>query len=106
MRWSPAARSSCAFPTTEHSEPVGAVRRPGRQAGISTIMFVLALFWTMVILVLFVQIPIVGYTWEVAGYAAYASARSRISGKLFNGDYKDVADTVMKNSLPGGWGSP
>jgi hypothetical protein len=67
-------------------------------------MFIMTLFWTLVILLVFVQIAVVGYTWQVTGYAAYASARSRITGKLFNSDYKDVADTVLKNSLPEGWG--
>jgi hypothetical protein len=82
--------------------PARSIRRG--QEGASTVMFVLTLFWTMVSLFLFIQIALIGYTWEVTGYAAYASARSRITGELFNGDYKDVANTVMKNSLPEGWG--
>ncbi len=74
------------------------------EAGATTIDFVFALFWTFVVLFAFVQIALVGYTWQVTGYAAYASARARIVGKLFNGDYKDVAENVMERSLPDNWG--
>ena len=68
-------------------------------------MFILTLFWTLVFLLIFLQFALIGYTWQVTGYAAFASARARIVGKLFNDDYKDVAENVMKGSLPDNWGS-
>ena len=76
-----------------------------REAGTTTISFIVTLFWTLVILLIFLQFSLIGYTWQVTGYAAYASARARIVGRLFNTDYKDVAENVMKGSLPKGWGS-
>ena len=101
-----AAGAVCAVPEdAPRSDGRPGARRRAGQAGTTTVMFVLTVFWAVVILVIFVQVALIGYTWEVTGYAAYASARSRITGKLFNDDYKHVADTVMKNSMPAGWGS-
>jgi hypothetical protein len=74
------------------------------QKGWATLSFLFTLFWTFIILFVFIQMALIGFTWQVTGYAAYASARSRIVGQLFNADYKDTARNVMSNSLPPGWG--
>lgn len=76
-----------------------------REGGAVTISFVVTLLWTLIVLVVFLQMAVIGYTWQVTGYAAYASARSRIVGALFNDDYKKVGRNVMRGSLPDGWGS-
>ena len=76
-----------------------------RQRGASTISFILTSFWMTAILFLYIQLSLIGYTWEVTGYAAFASARARLVGELFNGDYKRVAENVMKESLLTNWGS-
>jgi hypothetical protein len=76
------------------------------ESGVSTLDFILTCFWLLVVLFIFTQLALIGYTWQVAGYASFASARSRIVEGV--GDptyYKTVARNVMSRSLPDGWGS-
>lgn len=75
------------------------------QGLVATLDFLFSMLWTIVILFFFIQIALVGFTWQVTGYATYAAGRSRMVGALFNRDYADVAKNVMKRSLPAKWGN-